>query len=86
MNELTASHLSFLKHLSDGGMAALCIYGKRVETTEIVCRPKSYGAGLKSLSYLSDLGLVRYGDPSPYKSGKSLPIILTEEGKAAIGV
>ena len=85
MSDLTASHLQFLKHLDDGGLAALRVYGKSTQTVEVVCKPKSYGAGIKSISYLSDLGLVRYGDPSPYKSGTSRPLVLTDAGKAAVG-
>jgi hypothetical protein len=85
MNNLTASHLEFLKHLNDGGMASIRVYGKSTQTVEVVCKPKSYGAGIKSISYLWDLGLVRYGDSSPYKSGTSRPIVLTDAGKAAVG-
>jgi hypothetical protein len=84
MSDLTASHLEFLKHLNNGGLASICSYGKHTITTEVICKPKSYGAGIKSISYLSDLGFVRYGDPSPYKSGTSRPLILTDAGKSAM--
>lgn len=86
MIDLAKSHIALLRHISDGGLVSLCIYGKRTQTMEVLCRPKTDGAGIKSISYLQELGLVRYGDPSPYKSGKSLPIILTEEGKSAIAM
>jgi hypothetical protein len=85
MNDLTPSHVDFLKHVNSGGLAAVCIYGKKELTTEIITRPRCYGAGLKSLSYLHDLGFIRYGDASPYKSGKSFPVLLTELGKLAAG-
>lgn len=84
MSELTASHVSFLKHLHGGGLVAMAIYGKREEIVEVLSRPTCMYAGIKAISYLTDLGLVRYGDPSPYKSGKSLPIVLTDAGKEVV--
>lgn len=82
MIDLQQSHKDFMKHLSGGGLVAIAIYGKKVGTMEVVSFPKYMNAGLKSISHLMELGLLRYGDPSPYKSGKSLPIVLTEAGKA----
>lgn len=84
MSELTESQLNLLKHLSGEGLVAIATYGKKEKVIEVVSYPLYHAAGIKSISWLLELGLVRYGDPSPYKSGKSLPIILTDAGKAAV--
>lgn len=85
MSELTVSHLALLKHLNGGGLVCVRVYGKSVQTIDVVCKPKSDGAGLKSISHLEELGLIYYGEPSPYKSGTSRPLVLTEAGIDAIG-
>lgn len=82
--DISAAHISLLKHIHSGGSVAVATYGKRTQTVEVICNPKSDGAGLKSISHLMELGLVRYGDSSPYKSGKSSPILLTEAGEAVL--
>lgn len=84
MSELTPSQVSLLRHIHSGGLVCVRVYGKRVQTVDVVCKPKSDGAGLKSISHLEELGLIYYGDPSPYKSGTSRPRVLTEAGKAAL--
>lgn len=65
---------------------ATAIYGKKEEVVEVISRPTCMFAGIKGIAELQELGLVRYGDPSPYKSGRSLPIVLTDAGKAAVAV
>lgn len=82
MGELTEAHMKFLKNLNSGGLVAVAIYGKVTQTMEVLSRPTCSEAGLKGIDYLRELGLVRYGDPSPYKSGKSLPIVLTDAGRS----
>jgi len=84
MSALTEPHIKFLKNLSNGGLVAIANYGKREITMEVLSRPTCYEAGLKGIDYLRELGLVRYGDPSPYKSGTVTPIVLTEAGKEVI--
>lgn len=84
MSELTEAHIKFMKNLNSGGLVSVAIYGKVTQTMEILSRPTCREAGLKGIDYLRELGLVRYGDPSPYKSGKSLPIVLTDAGKLVV--
>jgi len=84
MSELTEPHVNFLKNLESGGLVAIAMYGKKELTMELLSRPTCYEVGLKGIDYLRDLGLVRYGDPSPYKSGTINPIVLTEAGKSAV--
>lgn len=86
MSDLRQSQRDFLKHLHGGGLVALAIYGKKEEVVEVISRPTCMFAGIKGIAELQELGLVRYGDPSPYKSGRSLPIVLTDAGKAAVAV
>lgn len=84
MRELNASQVNFLKFLRDGGLAAIANYGKMVQTNEVLSRPVCMHAGLRSIDMLIAAGFVRYGDPSPYKSGTVTPIVLTEAGKEAV--
>lgn len=86
MSELTMVHEKVLKYLHKGGLLAVAIYGKSIQTTEVVTYPKFNGVGLKSINYIMDLGFIRYGDPSPYKSGRVVPIVLTYAGKVALGL
>lgn len=86
MSELTQSQVGMLKQLQDGGLIALAVYGKRDLTVEVLSLPKCLYAGVKGIEELRERGLVRYGDRSPYKSGKSLPIVLTDAGRVAAGV
>lgn len=85
MSELSIAQIMLLKHIHGGGLVAVATYGKRDVTTEVTTYPKFHaGAGLRSISDLQERGLVRYGDASPYKSGKSLPLVLTDAGKEAV--
>lgn len=84
MSELTDSQTQLLKHLSGGGMVATCIYGKRTTTIEVISRPSCWAAGFRSIEVLREAGLIRDGEPSPYKSGKSIPVVLTDAGRAAL--
>lgn len=86
MSDLTRSHINLLKHIHGGGLMAVAIHGRKTKTIEVLSQPTCRETGLKAIDYLNDLGLIRYGDPSPYKSGKSLPIVLTDEGKVAVEV
>jgi hypothetical protein len=84
MSELQESHRNLLKHIHGGGLVAVAIYGKTTQTREVLSRPTYREAGLKGIDHLRELGLVRYGDPSPYKSGMSLPVVLTDAGKNVV--
>lgn len=86
MSDLTQSHINLLKHIHGGGLVAVAVYGSKTKTIEVLSRPTCRETGLKAIDYLNDLGLIRYGDPSPYKSGKSLPLVLTDAGKSVVGV
>lgn len=84
MSELSWSDRNILTHLSGGGLIAIASYGKTTLTVEVLSRPTCVDVGIKRIAMLGKVGLVRYGDPSPYRSGTVTPIVLTEAGKEAI--
>jgi hypothetical protein len=84
MSNLSEPQRQLLKHLGDGGLVATCIYGKRTMTVEVTSRPNCWAAGIRSIELLRKDGLVRDGDPSPYKSGRSIPVVLTDAGRLAL--
>lgn len=80
--ELAESQRNILRHINEGGLISISIHGKRTKTVMIHCLPKCDDAGIMIVEKLLEAGLVRYGDPSPYLSGISTPIILTDAGRA----
>lgn len=83
MADITQSEKGLLRHLANGGLCALAVYGKTTKTMEALSQPRCLDAGLNRFDSIVSKGLARYGYPSPYKNGKSIPIVLTEAGKAA---
>lgn len=81
--KLNETEKEVLWHLDNGGTIAVRIYGKRVRTMDTICGPSSFRVGLRMLDTLEKAGLICHGEPSPYRSGKSYPILLTELGKTA---
>lgn len=75
--EISRTDREFLTFLAKGGLATLRVYGKTTITIDVVCKPR-FPAGMRQIGRLEDAGLIRRGEPSPYKSGKSFPYILTE--------
>lgn len=84
MSELSWSDRNILTHLSGGGLIAIANYGKHTLTVEVLSRPTCVDAGIRRIEQLIVDGLVRWGDPSPYKRGTVTPIVLTDDGKEAV--
>lgn len=85
MSELTESDKNLLQHIQGGGLVGIAVYGKRTKIMEILCSRTCIDAGIKRIDILREAGLVRYGDPSPDKSGRITPIVLTDAGEAVVG-
>ncbi len=80
--EIQEHHKDILKHLAGGGLVAFRIYGKKTMTIDTATSKRGVYVGMTSLFQLVEAGLIRRGDPSPYKSGKSYPYVLTDQGRA----
>lgn len=69
---------AIMNHLAAGGLIAVAAYGKQMVTFEVLSSPRCIEAGLKRIDALVSSGQLRYGDPSPYKSGRVTPLLPTE--------
>jgi hypothetical protein len=76
--ELGNEQRDVLQYLANGGLIAFRAYNKK---TKIVCQPDCARVGLGTIATLDEAELIRPGEASPYRTGKSYSILLTNLGK-----